>query len=217
MPRFLRSRLLVSYFIAFLLMLSAAAFSYYRGYILVALIFLLASLTSVLVVYANKKVRQKSGRVRSVFSLIPSSPRNFDYLVIGEYWNIGNQIPKGERAIYFSAPGRTMGAAFTILQHVFSVLKENGTVILIVKNKNIESNSFTVFDIPYLHPVTIRRLGLAALSRKSRYPLIFSPIYSIKFLFPAPKQSELTIRAVFEEKIQKFCEERNISIIILSD
>ena len=162
--------------------------------------------------FLNWKVRRKNEAIRSIFSLTPSSPRNFDYLVIGDSCNTEDLVPKNSRSICFLAPARTTEASFLIFKHVFSLLKENGGhVVFVVKRKNIFSKGITLFDVPFLHPVTIQRLALRSLLKKSRFPLIFSPLLSVKFLLGARQKRKLCREAFPLTEIEAFCKERKIS------
>nr|WP_320016127.1 hypothetical protein [uncultured Desulfobacter sp.] len=105
-----------------------------------------------------------------------------------------------------------MEASSLIFKHVFSLLKENGgNVFFVVNRKNVFSKRITLFDVPFLHPVTIQRLVLRPLLKKSRFPLIFSPLLSVKFLLCARQKRTLCRETFPQTEIEEFCKERKIS------
>lgn len=159
----------------------------------------------------NRIVLRRCDENLSVFTLDPTRPRNFDYLIIGEYCDVSGLIPDGTKSISFLAPGRSMEVSFLVLEHVFSLLKENGEVIFVVENEYCGSESLSLFDVTLLHPVAIRKLSLQNLKRKSRYPIIFSPLSSFKFLL-SPKKKFMKKVVIDSKAIKTFCLERNISV-----
>lgn len=202
--------LVVSLFVAAILSLSL-------GNIIFSLLLFLSILLIVILHFLNKEVRSKNEINRSLFSLDPTLPRNFDYLVIGDICDLGDLIPKNSSSICFLSPERTIEGSFLILKHVFSLLEENnGTVIFVSKYKNLSSKKITLFDIPFLHPVTINRLGFQKFLKKSRFPLIFSPISSIKFLISPKPMRKIYSDSFSHRKLEDFCKERKISIKIFA-
>uniref|UniRef100_UPI00197ED05A hypothetical protein n=1 Tax=Pseudoalteromonas sp. c7(2019) TaxID=2687287 RepID=UPI00197ED05A len=72
-------------------------------------IFLSVLMITVLVShFINAKVRLKIPIELSVFSLDPTLPRNFDYLIIGDNCNLDDIVPKNSSSIYFVSPDRTL-------------------------------------------------------------------------------------------------------------
>lgn len=184
------------------------------GRVLLASLLFGITLLLVILYFLNWKVRRKNEAIRSVLSLSPSSPRNFDYLVVGDFCNTEDLVPKNARSICFLAPERTTEASFIIFKHIFSLLKENGGhVFFVVNRKNVFSKKITVFDVPFLHPVTIQRLGLRPLLKKSRFPLIFCPLLTAKFLLRARHNMKLCREAFPQTEIEEFCKVRKITAV----
>lgn len=183
------------------------------GYVFFALGLFVITLIIASLYILNNKIRKKNNEVRNVFSLNPSLPRNFDYLVIGDICNTKNLVPQESRAIYFLAPDRTLEASYLILKSVFSLLKENnGKVIFLINKRNVKSKKITLFDISTFHRVTIQHLALQSLFNKSRFPLIYSPIASIKILFEYKPKRKLSGEDIKYKELNDFCLERKISI-----
>lgn len=111
-----------------------------------------------------------------------SKIRNVDYLVIGDQCKIKEIVPIGKTYVQIAAPGRSFTSSFEILRHTFSILKDNGGVVVIVGKKK-SKEKYTIFDLPYFHQVTLKRLGLQRKRILTYIPIIISPIKSIKILF----------------------------------
>lgn len=214
MPRLLiKNKIRVALALFVVGMLVFAAISLSLGHVLFACLLLGAIPLFVALYLLNRRILRKNETIRSVFSLTPSSPRNFDYLVVGDLCNTENIVPKNSRSICFLAPERTTEASFLIFKHVFSLLKENGgNVVFVVNRKNLFSKRITLFDVSFLHQVTIKRLGLQSLLKKSRFPLIFSPLLSIKFLLCTLQRRKLRRESFPQTEIEEFCKERKISV-----
>lgn len=111
-------------------------------------------------------------------------------------------------------PDRSLEASIQILMHVVSILEEHGRCIIIHDNA-IAGNKLTIFDLPFLHPITIKELQLEESKKKSAYPLIYAPIKSIKYLLGVKKDNFKETKCPVEE-LYTFCEERKLELIYLN-
>lgn len=125
---------------------------------------------------------------------------------ITEKYEIGNTL-----AIQF--PERSLEASIQILMHVVSVLEEHGRCIIVHDLAN-PRNKLTIFDLPFLHSITIKELQLEGLKRKSNYPLIHEPIISIKYALGLKKSRFRKTECPVEE-LSRFCKERKIDFVYL--
>lgn len=160
----------------------------------------------------NELVRKKAERMSKPFGVY-SAIRNVDYLVIGGCCNAKDYVPAECSYVQIAAPGRGYHSSFQILRHTHSILKEEGGTIIIAIGKS--RNVFTVFDIPFLHPVTIKKYRLERLCRRSKFPLIFAPIASVKFMFGRGSMYQL-LQDVPDE-LKTFCDERNHKLLCLKE
>lgn len=171
----------------------------------VALIIILGLLTNFLAV---KKMR--SGV--NVFCA-GSKIRNIDSLIIGELCSLEGVVSTQENFFQIAAPERTLGSSYEILRHTFGILNEVcGEAVLVTKKGNVGSD-FSIFDIPYfqLSPISVRRLRVEGLQKKSKLPLIFAPIRTIQILLSVGKNRKPRETDVPQE-MYEFCRERNIRI-----
>lgn len=176
-----------------------------RLYIL-ALIFLLAALIwglNLILLYQRKKELAPFG----VYSHI----RNVDFLLIGDICKADAIVPEGKTFIQLAVPDCGLLSCYELLRHTFSILKEEGgTVVIITRPKN-ENRHYSVFDIPYFNDITVKRLHLEELKQKSPFPVIFSPIGSVKKLLNS-SQGILQDTNCKMPEIGQFCDERNITL-----
>ena len=111
-----------------------------------------------------------------------SQVRNVDYLVIGDMANVKDICEDGKIIVELCAPNRTLDASYEILRHTYSILKKNGKVIISCKKRNVEKERYSVFDIIYFHPVTLKRLNIQYSRIKRIFPTIYEPVGSIQLL-----------------------------------
>jgi hypothetical protein len=118
--------------------------------------------------------------------------RNFDYLLIGstKLWHYVRQVHcneyKDNQVMSFAFFKRSLYAVYLILQHMFSWLKENGTVIVAIdidecQREGIDKLNYS--DFRFLHPVTIKEIGVKFWKFKRIVPLLFYPVFSIRYFF----------------------------------
>ncbi len=142
-----------------------------------------------------------------------SAIRNVDYLIIGDMCDPNQLIPSGKTYVQLSAPDRNLMSAYEILRHTYSILDEKyGTVVFVIKDKYINVERFSIFDIPLFHKITINRLNLKMMIIKANFPFLFSPLKSIKLLLGI-KISGWKNCECPKKKINQFCEERSIKLI----
>ena len=140
-----------------------------------------------------------------------SDVRNVDYLVIGDYCNIRDYVPEGYSYVQITAPNRGYNSAFQILRHTHSILKEEGgTVVMSIGNSR---KAFTLFDTQFLHPITIKKYKLEGLCKRSRFPLMFEPIASLRFLWGG--YSAYRFSQDIPVELNVFCKERSYKLIYL--
>ena len=160
----------------------------------------------------NELVRRKIGRQREPFGIY-SSIRNVDYLVIGDYCDVKKYIPEGMTHLELFAPGRSYEAAFQLLRHTHSILKEDeGTVVMAIGEGK---KSYTVFDIVFFHEITIKKYGLERVRKMAHFPLIAEPINSLKFLIEWGTKRAYTVSKDIPSELRTFCDERRYRLIFL--
>ena len=139
-----------------------------------------------------------------------------DTLVIGdtctqellEKYKLGNSLE-----IQF--PDRGLLASRLIFMHVESVLEEHGRLI-ILHDKNTTREKLSIYDIPYLHAITLKELKLESKAKSVRYPLILEPVKSIKYLLGIKKTGYHEAKCPIPELVS-FCNERRIDLIYLTN
>ena len=162
-------------------------------------------------IYINKCINKRIIDVNP--SIFTESRRNFDYLIIGDLNNEEIKVPNNLKYLKFEAPDRTLFASYIILRNRFSWLREDGrgTCIIVVKKKNNNLNRISPFDIPFLHPIEIKKYQLYRQQKKLRYPILYLD-KSLRFLFGSRKDKAIRV-ACPNEEIVRFCNERNINLI----
>ncbi len=156
----------------------------------------------------NEATRKKLQSFHKPFDTF-SEIRNVDYLIIGDQCDPQEFVPEDKTYVQIAAPDRGIRSAYQILRHTHSILKEEGGAVIMTCGKS--KKEFSIFDIPFLHPVTIKKYHLENLKMKSNLPILFAPIASLKFLIGGTQHTYTAMRDVDEELIT-FCEERNYSL-----
>lgn len=164
------------------------------------------------IVLLNELICRKIDRQREPFG-INSTIRNMDYLFIGDYCDIKKYVPKGMSHIEFFAPERSYQAAFQVLRHTHSILKEEGGTVVITIGKG--KKSYTVFDIALFHEITIEKYSLQILKKMSRFPLIVEPLNSLKFLAGRGTHNVYISSEDVPLELKSFCAERGYRLIFL--
>ena len=147
-----------------------------------------------------------------------SEIRNVDCLVIGDMISASSVVPSGCNYIQMSAPGRSLKSSFEILKHTSSILKEDGGVVYLIVDIKNRNNGFSVFDIPFFHPVTIRKYNLYDLEKKARYRILFAPIKSMRYVLGVTKNvknKENKAEDGLYTDIGNFCRDRNMKLCVI--
>lgn len=140
--------------------------------------------------------------------------RNVDYLIIGELGKTENLVPDGCSYLQIKLPGCSLEAAYEVLRHSFSILKDNGGVaILAYKYKKLFPYEYSLFDVNFFVPVTIQRLHLKIYKMLSYFPLLFSPVRTLQLLFNIKRRGGISDSP--RDDIALFCKERDISLICI--
>lgn len=138
--------------------------------------------------------------------------RNFDVLVIGDMYNVDGIVPKEKMYLQFDAPDRTLFASFLILQCKFSWLREGaGKCIILCKKENEKKRRISMFDIPFLHKIIVKKYRLGRQQTQLNYPLLFHPIQVSRFL-SEKKYNKSSIEKCPLSEIEDFCRQRNIEL-----
>lgn len=159
----------------------------------------------------NELVCRKINRQREPFG-INSNIRNVDYLIIGDYCDVKNYVPRGKTYVKLFAPGRSYEAAFQLLRHTHSILKEVGGTVVMTIGKG--KKSYTVFDIAFFHEITIKKNNLQLLKKLSHFPLLIEPFNSLKFLREGIQSNYISTEDVPPE-LRTFCVERSYRLLFL--
>lgn len=174
----------------------------------ILLVWLLGGLACLINLYVYKMIKTNVHQLNANGII-----RNVDYLIIGEQYDYKELIPEQASSFVVLSPKRSLTASFEILKHTFSILKDKGTVIIL--DKGFRGDEYTVFDIPYFHPVTIRRLKLDKLKKVSIIPLLVSPISTLKMVFPLHRNAGICEELCPMKEIVNFCIERDIQLTYL--
>lgn len=126
---------------------------------------------------------------------------------VAEQYIIGNSL-----AVQF--PGRSLEASYQIFMHIESVLEEQGRLVVFHDDKT-DQHKLTIFDLPYLHAITIKELKMEGWEKKARYPLVYEPVRSIDYIRGLQKTG-YQIDKCPDEKLTLFCKERNIDFLYLN-
>lgn len=139
-----------------------------------------------------------------------SKIRNVDCLVIGDMVDTSDLYLKGKEAVELCAPNRNLNESYELLRHTYSILKKNGKVIIACQDKNLYKKEYSVFDIPYFHPVTIKRLELDDNRIKRILPILFAPLQTFRLFLNRRMKYEKTVCK--NELICEFCESRGLDL-----
>lgn len=157
----------------------------------------------------NLLVRRKLQESVNFFNA-KSKVRNIDCLIIGDMAVVDDFYEEYKQVVQLYAPNRTLNASYEILKHTYSIVKENGKVIIAYKMKNKDRNNYSVFDIPYFHNVTINRLHIHNVKWKKYFPLCFDFCGSIGFLLNKRKLYKNKI--LEKDEIYDFCLKRGLEL-----
>lgn len=169
-------------------------------FLLLALVFYYFNRCAVRMIESQKAPFQIYGNIRNV-----------DYLIIGDMIDATSIVPPDKRYVQIKAPGRSLNAAFEILKHTSSILdEEKGNVIIAVK-KTKANRSFSIFDVPFLYNLTIKKYRVEKLVRLSHFPFFTKPFSTIILLLNSYTKNWNETRCLNNE-ITRFCYERNFRL-----
>ena len=174
------------------------------------LVIITAYLFCAILFWLNRKALKKIQDQKEPFK-IGGKIRNVHYLIIGDMAEPSTMVPPNQSFVQIKAPNRSLKASFEILRHTSSILDEDkGNVIIAVKKRNIE-NTFSVFDIPFLYNLSIKKLRVGNLSKMSKYPILKDPVSTVLLVINhCSKRWHLSTCP--NEDVVKFCVERNINL-----
>ena len=137
--------------------------------------------------------------------------RNYDAIIIGKPLKSENRyLIKEKNILSFIDSRRTLFASYIYLIHQYSYLREDGKgkVYIITSNKDIENNYYaTITDVYSFHPVIKRKFNVGY---SLKFPLLyFYKKYRCNDFFVNDTNISL------EERIAKFCHERNLKLEII--
>lgn len=137
--------------------------------------------------------------------------RNYDAIVIGRPLKSENRnLIKEKNILSFIDSRRTLFASYIYLIHQYSYLREDGKgkVYIITSNKDVDNNYYvTLTDVYSFHPVIKRKFNV-------KYSLNFPLLYFYKKY----RCNDLFVNDTYmslEERIVKFCHERNLKLEII--
>lgn len=139
-----------------------------------------------------------------------SQIRNIDYLIVGDMCDSSVIVNKNKTFIQIQAPKRGVHSCYEIVRHTHSILKDGGTVCVCL-NQHYINKPIGVFDIPFFHPVTIKRLCLQNINRWASYPMICRPLSAIILLLGIQSKRYVLCNESYRE-IDEFCSERGYTV-----
>lgn len=140
--------------------------------------------------------------------------RNYKRLVIGEMCDEKKTFGQNGETICFLSPAkRSPQMIFELIKRLYSLLDEKSGELFIVQHRSSEKNDkISVFDIPYLHEITLRSFGITYMKWTSRFPLFVEPLASFRFLLNCSSHIALIEDICPYNKIVTFCKDRNINV-----
>lgn len=175
-----------------------------------AIIVLAACLAVVVFFFINEYILRKIRKELEPFGVY-SEIRNVDYLILGNPLQVADYVPVGSSYVEVCAPNRSYDSTWQLLRHTHSILKDGGTVLMAVDRNR---KGFSVFDIPFLHPITIKKYHIERLKKMSHFPIIFALSASIRLAF-GRGYSSYNVSQNIPDKLKEFCDARNYKLIFL--
>lgn len=140
-----------------------------------------------------------------------SQVRNIDCLIIGDCADITSLIPKDETYIQIAAPRRGLLSDYELIRHLHSILKEREGKIYIIYSEKNKNRSLSIFDIPFIHTITIKKYHLESISKKVNHLFFSAPVDTIRLIFCKWNRCG-EIRKMEENRIDAFCGERGYQV-----
>lgn len=172
-------------------------------------------LGGVLFVLVNHIVIREIGHPFQALSSVREI-KSYDTLVIGEYAALSeySSYCNKDRSVVITSPNRSLEASYQLLLHTISCIEEGGTCIILY-NRKAQLKGFTLFDIPYLHPITRKELQIEHLVKQNRLPLLYEPIKSLKMFLHIKKRGFFETECPSTE-IKNYCDKKGIHLIYLT-
>lgn len=172
-------------------------------------------LGGVLFVLMNHIVIREIGRPFQALSSVREI-KSYDTLVIGEYAALSEYgaYCNKDRSVVITSPNRSLEASYQLLLHTISCIEDDGTCIILYNRKAL-LKGFTLFDIPYIHPITRKELQIEHLVKQNRLPLLYEPIKSLKMLLRIKKRGFFETECPSAE-IKNYCDKKGIHLIYLT-
>ena len=165
-----------------------------------------------LMFWINYKVyKATSYNATHLFSTIG---RNYRCLIIGEVCDLSPlKFDLSECICFLSPARRSMLATKELIKRLYSLLDEDkGHLYIILRKESVSNTKISVFDIPYLHEITMNLLKIRYMKLISKFPLFMDPISCARYLLKLNCSSDLVEADCPSKEISDFCQERNIVI-----
>ena len=137
-----------------------------------------------------------------------------DTLIIGDLCceEVVNHYASSKNRLVITAPDRSLYASSMILYHTGSVLKQGGTVVIVLPQKDT-NKKITCFDTPFVSLVTSLEEKYPKYNIKNYYPFIVSPIRSLKQIYGSNRQRvETTCQ---DRSVIEYCRRKGFRLICL--
>ena len=168
----------------------------------------IAFLIAVILMLINKIVYDKA--TFNSTHLFTTIDRNYDYLIIGDFCEVSSHEGQGKTITYLSPQPRSMDAIELLVMRLYSLLDEEKGELIIIKDKKKKTSKISVFDVPFLHEITLKKLGLSKMKYLCRLPLLFAPISSIRLLLNIRRKGILQENKCPSGRLAEFCASRHI-------
>ena len=140
-----------------------------------------------------------------------SPVRNLDCLVIGEICDPSRLLPQGaETYARIIDPGVSGRGAALALERTHSILRKNGTVILVLRKNRTRAEDAGVMETFFLHRITVQELGLEKASRRQKLVLFIHPFRGLKVLLDRKETGFVETEP--DETLKRFCADREIGL-----
>lgn len=142
--------------------------------------------------------------------------KSYKTLIIGEYASPSEYRAYCDKdtSVVITSPNRSLEASYQLLLHTASCIEECGTCIILY-NRMVQINGLTLFDLPYIHPITRKELQIEYLVKQSRLPLLYEPIKSLKMLLHIKKRGFFETECPSAE-IKNYCNKKGIHLIYMA-
>ena len=173
MPRVLKGRK-KRIFAAACLIILFVVLVFYRMYGIIALL--------LLCYYANSRILQHIWRPRAWFSA-KRKIGTVDTLVVGDLCSkrILARHCNLRHSIIVTAPNRQLKSTAVVLNHLESILSNQGTVV-VVAPKRLTDEFLTLFDVPYIGLVTALENNVDRKSPINALPLLRHPLKCLRYI-----------------------------------